>query len=102
AARPAVESLTQVYGDLAREAREGLHLEDVQVVRALVERDDEPDVELAVDVDEPCAGESRRFVDDAEVRPVTVLAPLFVEELPHLQRVVAEAELGHLLGHAAS
>src|SRR5262245_39486593 len=97
-----MESLTQIHGNLTREAREGLHLEDVQVVRALVERDDEPDVELAIDVDEPGAGESRGFVDDAEVRPVAVLAPIVVEELPDLQRVVAEAELGHLLRHAAS
>jgi len=97
-----MEPVSEVHGDLAREAREGLHLEDVQVVGTLVERDDEPDVELPVDVDEPSARESRRFMYDTEIRPVAMLAPVFVEELPHLQRVVAEAELRHLLRHAAS
>src|SRR5262249_14234915 len=99
APRPAVEASVEVDLDLARVARERLALEDGQLVGALIEREDQPEVELPVHLDEPLATEAGRLAHRAQVRRPSVRAPVIVDRLSDASSVVAKLEGGNVLRH---
>src|SRR5438034_11840486 len=99
AAGPAVELAVDEHLHLARVAREGLELLEIAVLGRLIDGADEPEVQLAVTLDQPLAREARRLVRGAQVRAAAVRAPVLVEELAQAERIVAEAELGDVLRH---
>src|SRR5438034_10353465 len=96
---PAEELPADEHLDLARVAREGLELQEIAVLGRVVDGADEPQVELAVDLDQALAREAGRLVRGAEIRAAAVGAPVLVEELAEAERVVAEPELGDVLWH---
>src|SRR5262249_36038561 len=102
AAGEGVEAAVDVHLDLARIARERLELQDARVLGRLVDGADEAQVELTERRDEPGAIEAGRRGRGAQVRPVSVRAPVLVEEPADAEGVVAEAELGDVLRHEAS
>ena len=99
AAGEAVEAPVDVHLDLAGKAGEGLDLQHVVVLRLVVDDADRPQVELLVAVDDLPAGQPRRLVHGAQVRPPAVLAPVLVEELSQLEGLLAELKRRHVLRH---
>src|SRR5947208_2603817 len=99
AAGEAQELAVDEHLHLARVAREGLKLQEIAVLVRLIDGADEPEVQLAVDLDQARAREAGRLVRGAEIRAAAVRAPVLVEELAQAERIVAEAELGDVLRH---
>src|SRR5204863_4860001 len=82
ATRVAMKPAVEVNLDLAREARERLRLQEVAVLRIVIDDADHAEIELAVRPEEVVAAEARAFVRRPEIRTVAVLRPVLVDELP--------------------
>ena len=99
AADERMELVVDVGTHLGRERRERRCLQQVAVLRVLLDDDDDPELQLLVRRHDRAAIEVGGLVHLAQRRAATVLAPEVEDEGPDAQRVLGEVEGGNVLRH---